>query len=390
MPKKRDWTKFRGKYWCFTTNNPSTEDLPPNVWPDVQFVIWQHECGNEEETEHLQGYVCFTKTKQLSWIKSNCCDRSHWEGRLGTHSEAKDYCSKDDTRMCDPPGSIVKYDYGPWTHGSDEGIAEGQGSRVDWDQAKADLDEGKSMTYISENHFPLFIRSGRGLRDYQKLHARMRDWITTVTVYWGEPGVGKSRRARFEAGPTAFWLPQPQGSDVWWDGYAGQEVVVIDEFYGWMKRVAMQRLCDSTPEWVPIKGDMVPFLAKRIIITSNSPPSQWWPNVGLGPMLRRLEGAHGTVVHMTEPWVQPMQADEPPPPEIQPVTPPWSPSLEWAMFGTPDDGPGEIASPHSAHEQDPLSRCPQCHRHTTVPEICEQCVELNIWLRPYNSLMFED
>lgn len=148
-----------------------------------------------------------------------------------------------------------------------------------------------------------------------------------------------------------------------------------------MKRVAMQRLCDSTPEYVPVKGGMVPFVAKRIIITSNSPPSQWWPNIGLGPMERRLTGNHGTVVHMTQPWVSPVVT-----PNVanQPNTladaidkmltaPNWSPSEEWAMYGTPDDGPADMNE--DPHEQDPLSRCFECHRRTRIPELCEECIE---------------
>jgi len=211
------------------------------------------------------------------------------------------------------------------------------------------------------------------------LHQPVRDWITTVTVYWGPPGIGKSKRARYEAGPDAFWLAQPQESAVWWDGYAGQEVVVIDEFYGWLKRVQLQRLCDSTPEWVPVKGAMYPFLAKRIIITSNVPPSQWWPNVGLGPMERRLTGAHGTVVHMMHPWVPPVVnlSTAPAPPTLHELgsllSQPWSPTQEWAIHGTPDDGPGDMAE--DPHEQDPLSRCFECHRRTRIPELCEECVD---------------
>jgi len=401
MPKTKDWSKFRGRYWCFTTNNPSVTDVPPNVWPDVTFAVWQHERG-DEGTEHIQGYVCFTKTKMLTWIKSNCCDRSHWEGRMGSHSEAKAYCMKEDSRMTDPPGSVEKFDYGPWTVGDDSTIAEGQGSRIDWDQAKADLDDGKPLEYISEQHFPLWLRHSRGIREYRMMHQKPRDFITTVTVYWGPPGVGKSRRARFEAGSNAFWLAQPQETAVWWDGYTGQDVVVIDEFYGWMKRVALQRLCDSTPEYVPVKGSLVPFISKRIIITSNSPPSQWWPRIGLGPMERRLQPPHGTVVHMTEPWVQPVVAGAQALPAIQPVadaasllaelaTYPaaWSPSLHWAMYGTPDDGPGDIAAPREAHDQDPLSRCVACHRRTDLPIMCEECV-CNMELAANGSLMFDD
>lgn len=126
-----------------------------------------------------------------------------------------------------------------------------------------------------------------------------RDWQTVVTVYWGPSGSGKSRRAREEAGPGAFWLPKPSSSTapLYWDGYEGQEHVVIDEFYGWMSRDTMQRVIDRYPLPVACRGYSAPFVAKKVWITSNDPPEKWW-KIGLGAMERRLQAPIGTVVHI--------------------------------------------------------------------------------------------
>lgn len=43
-----------------------------------------------------------------------------------------------------------------------------------------------------------------------------------------------------------------------------------------------------------------PFLAKKIIITSNVHPTEWWPKVGLGAMVRRLTAPLGKVVFMED------------------------------------------------------------------------------------------
>lgn len=155
MPKSL--ALFQGKYWCFTLNNPTEDDIPPNVWPDVQFVIWQFEQG-DEGTPHLQGYVCFTKRKRIALLKQTCCARSHWEPRSGSHSEAKHYCMKpvedcDCTHCIDAIGQRI---CGPWTHGDDAGISEGSGSRTDLlpiDACKVMIDEGKSDAEIAEEHF---------------------------------------------------------------------------------------------------------------------------------------------------------------------------------------------------------------------------------------------
>ena len=51
-----------------------------------------------------------------------------------------------------------------------------------------------------------------------------------VTVIWGETGVGKSRWAS-ETYPDAYWKPP---NSKWWDNYAQEEVIIMDEFYGWL------------------------------------------------------------------------------------------------------------------------------------------------------------
>lgn len=119
---------------------------------------------------------------------------------------------------------------------------------------------------------------------------QQRSWKTEVVVYWGPPGTGKTRRAQFEAGSNAYWLRKPisKNGALWFDGYEGQEVVVIDEFYGWIARDFMQRMCDRYPLMVEIKGSAVHFLSKKVIITSNQDPKDWW-KIGLGAMERRIE-----------------------------------------------------------------------------------------------------
>ncbi len=117
---------------------------------------------------------------------------------------------------------------------------------------------------------------------------------------------GKSRRALHEAGADAYWVRKPQNNGgLWFDGYDGHANVVIDEFYGWISRDLMCRLCDRYPLLVDTKGGAVSFLAKKIWITSNQSPVMWWQKVGLGPMERRLSVPNGEVVNLTQMWFPP-------------------------------------------------------------------------------------
>lgn len=290
-------------FWVFTINNPEGDKLPAE-WPDVQYALWQKEQG-DKGTAHFQGYVAFKKRKELTWLKRHCSIRAHWELRKGSHDQAKHYNSKPhDGCACkhctDAAGQRLD---GPWVAGEELEEWGSQGKRNDLKTLKRRLDEGASEREIAtdDETFPVWAKYYKVVQRYKMLlRSNERDWATYTIVYWGPSGVGKSRRALQEAGPGAYWLPKPESNGmVWWDGYDGQETVVIDEFYGWIQRDKMQRLCDRYPMLVQTKNGTTPFLATKIIITSNDHPTHWWPKVGIGAMARRLTGDLGRIVEMT-------------------------------------------------------------------------------------------
>ena len=93
-------------------------------------------------------------------------------------------------------------------------------------------------------------------------------------VFVGPTGTGKSRRAWDEAGMDAY--PKDPRTK-WWDGYTGQQHVVIDEFRGAIDISHMLRWLDRYPVLVEIKGSSVPLKAIKIWITSNISPREWYP-----------------------------------------------------------------------------------------------------------------
>lgn len=113
-----------------------------------------------------------------------------------------------------------------------------------------------------------------------------------VYCFWGNTGLGKSRRAWDEAGLAAY--PKDPRTK-FWDGYNGQENVVIDEFRGGIDVSHLLRWLDRYPVIVEVKGSSICLVAKGIWITSNISPNDWYPmldNETKNALLRRLNIVH--------------------------------------------------------------------------------------------------
>lgn len=120
-----------------------------------------------------------------------------------------------------------------------------------------------------------------------------------VFVYWGSTGAGKSRMAWQEAGLAAY--PKDPMSK-FWDGYSGQNHVVIDEFRGGINISHILRWLDRYPVIVEVKGSSTCLVASKIWITSNLHPRDWYPDLDQATMdalLRRL-----TITHFSIPFGQ--------------------------------------------------------------------------------------
>jgi len=279
--------------YVFTWNNPDMNAEPPNVWPDVKYAIWQYEVG-EQGTPHYQGYVMFTKKRSIKQLVESLPEGIHWAARRGSHAQARDYASKEDSRV-----------YGPWTTGEEPK----QGERTDL-ASVAEYVKDHTMAEVAEAFPSQFIRYEKGITSYKNIMTPDRSELTKLIIYWGPPLTGKSTHVKTTY-PNAFWLKRGRTGEPWWDGYDGQDTVVIDEFYGWIGVDTMSRLVDFTPYYVEHKGKSVKFTSKLIVIISNKSPEDWW-HCELYGMRRRLDAAE--VHHVRTPlWLAPVALPPPRP-----------------------------------------------------------------------------
>jgi len=190
------------------------------------------------------------------------------------------------------------------------------GKRKDLDEVKLALDSGASFAEIADSHFSAFIRYEKGFRSYKLLKSIRRDWAMDLIILVGPSGTGKSRYAR-TIYPLAYW----KSKGPWWDGYDGEETVVIDEMYGSCFPFSeFLQLLDRYPYKVPIKGGTVEFVSRRIVMTSNQHPRDWYSAERThhgaweqSPLYRRIL-EYGTIMFTGEVH----RAPPPPPPVAAP------------------------------------------------------------------------
>lgn len=256
--------------YCFTAYN-EIEALCLKDWECRKYICWGIEECPTTKRIHYQGYIELLKPQRITALKK-IAPTCHFEARKGTQDEAITYCQKD--------GKF-----------SEEGTrAKGQGHRTDLEELKESLDKGLNLKEISDEHFEQFMKFNKSIKEYQLLHNKPRNWEMDVVVLFGKPGTGKSRHA-FEGFPDAYPMLQPTNGAVYFDGYVGQETVIIDDFYGWINFSLLLKMLDRYPLIVHTKGSSVQFCPKKIIITSNSNPLDWYhdPNINVDALIRRIK-----------------------------------------------------------------------------------------------------
>lgn len=250
----------KNRAWVFTLNNPEEAWLEGvNTVPDAQYMVYQIERG-EEGTTHVQGYVYFSNKRAFNGVRL-LIPGAHIEPRAGTHDQARAYCMKEDSRVA-----------GPWEFGEPPA----QGKRNDIKEFVSEIKKRKVMSeqVLLEEFAPVVAKYPNFVARCQSLYGGTRSTMPIVQVFYGDPETGKSERAHAE-NPDAYVHTGTQ----WWDGYRGQQAVILDDFYGATSGISYQmflKVCDKYPLKVQVKGGFQEFLATKIVITSNERWDTWY------------------------------------------------------------------------------------------------------------------
>lgn len=267
----------RSRDWILTINNPSDQDketfdkLGSLKSPQVLHWIYQLEKG-EEGTVHIQGCIRFKNAIILSTIKK-IFPRAHLESAHSYPACIK-YCSKEESRIEEPK---------EW------GVRPEMGRRKDLEALAEMIDSGASIKDVAQSDPSKFIRYHRGLQAYKEVTKEHREGKPTVIYIYGETGCGKTSSIYKKHGKENVYM---KSGSKWWDGYDGQEVILIDDFDGCWPFRDLLRLLDNYPYTGEIKGGTVKINSKYIYITADRKIEDLMgmctPNE-LGQLIRRFD-----------------------------------------------------------------------------------------------------
>jgi len=251
----------RSRKFCFTLNNYTSEEVEHLKTWDCLYLIFGKEVG-ESGTPHLQGYVSFAHPKQLKALKK-LSDRAHWEIARGTPKQAAEYCEKD--------GDVFEKGERPLSQ-TEIGNAEKRRWADAFLAVKEDRIEDVPADIKCRN-----LKSIEYAVKRQKMCKRNLDTIDGELEHeWlvGETGCGKTSRAKAEHPGAYIKDPTTQ----WWDGYSGEDVVIIDDFDKFQVKQGgdMKRWLDRYAYQAQFKGGYELMRPRKIIVTSQYTPEEIW------------------------------------------------------------------------------------------------------------------
>lgn len=261
-------SRRQGIYWLLTI--PEDAFTPSeNLDENVAYIKGQKERGSNTGYLHWQVLCVLRRKGSLNTIRAIFGNGCHAE--LCRSVAANDYVWKEDTRVGD------QFEFGR--------LPLKRNDPKDWERIWDLAKKGD----IEEIPADVRIQCYRTIRTIKADYAEPEAIVRSIYVFCGRTETGKSRRAWEEAGLDAY--PKDPRTK-FWDGYRGQEHVVIDEFRGSIDVSHLLRWFDRYPCLVEIKGAATCLVAKKIWITSNLHPEAWFPDLDLATrdaLLRRLE-----------------------------------------------------------------------------------------------------
>ena len=234
----------------------------------------QGEKGGEQGYKHYQIYIENPTQISFSTLKKllpNC----HLEKRRGTKQEAYDYVTKPETRIGEPFGN------------GEIDLTEHQGKRTDLQKITAMLNNGATEFEIRQEFPSQYLLMKSKIREYiqslkEEQFKNVRRLDLQVIYIFGSTGAGKTRYVLDKYGDENVFRMTRYGKredEEKFDGYAGQDVIIFEEFRSRISISNMLNYLDVYGVALPARyGDKTACYTKVYII-SNWTLEQQYKNI---------------------------------------------------------------------------------------------------------------
>ncbi len=274
----------RGRLWCFTS---FSDELPEQYDAKVvRYIIYQQEKSPNTQRLHWQGYVEFYDPLRKGQVQAQLDDAgAHVEVIRGSRTQNREYCRKDESAVV----PHRRFEFGIWRE------------EVNRKRKLADLlRTNMPLQQLIDEQPHLYVYHHRGLQSLYMNRIKKKAKVfrkMLVLVLLGATGSGKTRTAT----SGNDWFMMPDGDGFWFDGYAGEKTLIIDDFDGGIKYKSFLRLLDGHAQKVPIKGGFVHAQWENVIITSSSEPHEWYTKGGVGNVTAELARRLTSIVRLDLP-----------------------------------------------------------------------------------------
>ena len=363
-PKRRSdasssTSQQRGRRFCFTSFPDASNGPPPinTSGNNVRFYVMQNEICPDTQREHWQGYIEVFSAMRFSQIKTILGRDAHLSHARGTSAENIAYCTKEESRK---PGTEPLQFGTPVAEGNEE-------KKKQLDFVIDAINNGATHETLIEEFPRLYMLYKDKITDFitaKKSFTLESERPVYVEVRWGDHGTGKTSSIFKKNGVSSLICAQydpplkcfeakyvylKRGMKHWFDGYVGQEVLVLDDFYPFTHEHAeiLLAILDKFTHRVEQKGTSCVACWRHVILTSNVDPTHWFfdhvtetysiPSVKRKAVLDRIhrithfqgESMRLRPENVPEPWTPPSSQRDA---NRTPVRPP-SPSFSETLFG---------------------------------------------------------
>lgn len=266
--------------WQITINNPQEKGLiHDKITEELQAlksIVYYCMADELGQTHHTHIYCAFSSAVRFSTLKARFPE-AHLEAAKGTSVQNREYIQKTGKWENDAKhGTKIPGTFEEWG----EIPAEQQGSRTDLRELYEMVKAGASNYEIMEQspRFMMYLDKIDRARQTVKAENFQSIFRELEVIYlYGDTGVGKTKSIFDKYGFSAVY--RVTDYDHAFDGYKGEDVLVLDEYREQFKIHDLLNFLDGYPLSLPCRYANKQACYTKVYIISNIPLEDQYPNL---------------------------------------------------------------------------------------------------------------